>query len=187
MALSAPAAPARAVKPPPPLYFVILGEDAFGDCLPLTYGDGPAQLNQSMNWRDSYPGDVTVVEINGFWSFPMSDGDSIDMRMVEAGIFREHCGASKVGVSVAPYAAASTSNPNFGVRWATPHSPSGHIYSVKYKIGAHGASHNWKSETTQKGAVFPGHHGHAYFFTAMSAIDRTHHTDWSPWIRVVVH
>jgi hypothetical protein len=187
LSVASPAASAQTVKPPPPLYFVIVQDNGAGECLPLPYGDGPAQLNQYMNWDDQFPGDVTVVEIHGFWSFPMSDGDSIDMRMVEAGTFREHCGGPRADVSVAPYAAASTTNPNFGVRWATPHSPADHIYLVKYKMGSHGTVHNWKTETTQKGAVFPGHHGHAYFFSAMSAIDRDHHTDWSPWIRVVVH
>ena len=141
-----------------------------------------------MTWRDTYPGDVTVNEVNGFWSFPMSNGDSVYRQVTEAGTFNQECGGDVTDLPVSVSAPASTTNPSFRVRWATPFSsPATDVYSVQYKMGLRGTVKNWRVKNAQKTAVFPGSHGHAYFFRAMSFIDGTHHSAWSPWKRVVVH
>jgi hypothetical protein len=122
------------------------------------------------------------------WTKDPGHGDSVYLNVTEAGTFNEECGGAVTSLPVSVKAPASTSDPTFQVRWATPFtSPSSDVYSVQHKMGLSGTVKTWRSKNAQKAAIFPGQHGHAYFFRAMRFIDDTHHSGWSPWKRTVVH
>src|SRR5437879_2827175 len=180
--LVGPVTHALAVPPPPKPFLTMVQDDGVGNCIVLIYADPPAPLNQLVTWDDVFPGDVTVNEVAGFWSIPMSDGDEVYRNVTEAGTFNQECGGAVTSLPVAVSAPAATSDPTVRVRWATPFSsPDTDVYSVQYKVGLNSVVRPWKSKSVQKTAIFPGEHGHAYFFRALTFIDDLHHSSWSPW------
>jgi hypothetical protein len=128
-----------------------------------------------------------VNEIHGFWSFTMQEvpHDGVTLKMRNAGTFYEECGGAALSLPVRLRVVKETAGPTFRVRWATQYS-GGYVHTVQVKRGWNGKFHVWRSRTTDTSDLFTGERGQVYYFRART-YTKHHHTNWSPWARVVVH
>jgi len=186
IAATAQARPAAAKTPGPPVPYVILLEtNPDGSCDPAAAEPKPAQLGNNASWVNQYGADVTVTERNGFWSVPVPKGATRDLEMTDAGTFLEDCGAGPETLAVAVKARRFPLGASFRVRWALPGGLTGLRYEVQDKTKG-GAVTTWFANTSARSAVFTGAAGETYSFRALTILDPSHQSGFSPWRRVEV-
>jgi hypothetical protein len=181
-----PASATTGIHPPPRHHLVMVADDGSGNCVVYLLMPPALRVGESGYWSDFYADDVTVNEVHGFWSFAMQmvphDGVTLEMR--NAGTFYQECGGAAEPFAVRLKVVKETADPTFRVRWATL-SSGGYIHTVQVKRGQNGKVHVWRSRTTDTSDLYTGEHGQVYYFRARTYTQH-HHTDWSPWARVIV-